>query len=287
MRRVLKANETVRASLFEAYIAGVYYSLLGPDMVRSQSSQAASEAGETITSDDSSSAVDTPKDDTDASASESSDTADDCDEDQVQKVEATSEKNDEDDPESETQHVDQATSESSASSSDEAQILETPTNDGEVETDASTASTPESGSSQDPAIPRSSEGSDTIKPGKTRGEAFDYLFAWLSQIFEPLTHYVVDILRAEELRLQALPRTPYANFDLPEEWADEDRKAVGGKATLHQCKVITPGGIPLYTCERVDLASVSGAWKVVCVAKDSEGKEWYVFCKFGMFAYRC
>ncbi|WWD18610.1 hypothetical protein CI109_103063 [Kwoniella shandongensis] len=272
MRQVIKANEKVRASLFEAYIAGVYYSLLGPDVVRSRSSSVGSKEDDKNSSEGSSSPTASSKSNNDSSSTDGSDNIHRDNEFPAQV--SRKEEHEKKQRKQSCQQPDHATTESSTSSPEEAPNAEASANHFMDDTNASTASDEEESSPEDPATPESSEGSATIKLFETRGEAFDYLFAWLSPVFEPICHFVVDVLRAEEMRIQALPRNPYANFDLPEEWAEEDRKAVGGKATLHQCNMVVSVGIPSYTYETVDIGNVIGAWKVVCVAKDGDGKEW-------------
>ncbi|KAK8858715.1 hypothetical protein IAR55_002944 [Kwoniella newhampshirensis] len=269
MRHVIRGNEKVRASLFEAYIAGVYYSLLGPEVFRTQGSQKTLEEAGSATSDSSSY---THKAAVPSDSDESGPQQEIQDTDRKEENGANNEL--------ETDESQKQTSQDSIPSespTNQAPIIETPSDtkhQSSSSEDVTLAKPEPSGtdSSGKSDSSSTSDDSNTTKPSRTRGEAFDCLFSWLSQVFEPITHFIVEGLKAEELRLESQAR--YAQLDIPIEWVEEDRKAVGGKATLHQSFDIAPVGLPSYTYEEVVVGSIRGAWKVNCTAKDLSGRTW-------------
>ncbi|WVQ65634.1 uncharacterized protein L199_003812 [Kwoniella botswanensis] len=110
----------------------------------------------------------------------------------------------------------------------------------------------------------------------TRGQAFQYLYSWLSQLFKPMSKFILDELKKEEIRLESNRpnrRKIATKFPVPPEWELEDRKAKGGKTTLHtQPQLIKVK--PTYTATAVVGPWNLQPWKVVCTAADVNGKEW-------------
>ncbi|WWD05017.1 hypothetical protein V865_003088 [Kwoniella europaea PYCC6329] len=110
----------------------------------------------------------------------------------------------------------------------------------------------------------------------TRGQAFEYLYSWLSQLFKPMSKFILDELKKEEIRLESSrpnPRKITAIFHVPPEWELEDRKAKGGKNVLHtQSQLIKVK--PTYTATAVVGTWDLQPWQVVCTAVDVNGKEW-------------
>jgi hypothetical protein len=122
--------------------------------------------------------------------------------------------------------------------------------------------------------PTDSSTSFTIRPprrARTRGEAYDYLDAWLRPLYTPLAYWALDCMKLEQARLNALP----GGSPDPDEM-DIDLKCPGAKAMLNTHVIGKMGGKCLYIPDRV--TEVPSLWKVTCVVEDSEGMEWWVFC---------
>ncbi|WWC96246.1 hypothetical protein V866_003113 [Kwoniella sp. B9012] len=111
---------------------------------------------------------------------------------------------------------------------------------------------------------------------KTRGQAFEYLYSWLSHLFKPMSKFILEELRKEEIRFESSRPNPQKitlKFPVPPEWELEDTKARGGKHVLHaQHQLIKIK--PTYTATAVDGSWDVRPWKVVCAAVDVNGKEW-------------
>ncbi|KAK6908043.1 hypothetical protein I203_102044 [Kwoniella mangroviensis CBS 8507] len=111
---------------------------------------------------------------------------------------------------------------------------------------------------------------------KTRGQAFEYLYSWLSHLFKLMSKFILEELKKEESRFESSrpnPRKITLKFPVPPEWELEDTKARGGKHVLHaQHQLIKVR--PTYTATALDGHWDVQPWKVVCTAVDVNGKEW-------------
>ncbi|WWC88523.1 uncharacterized protein L201_003434 [Kwoniella dendrophila CBS 6074] len=114
-----------------------------------------------------------------------------------------------------------------------------------------------------------------LKLSRNRGEAFSQLFDWLSEIFQPIIHFAVQELEKEELRLISLQpesRKILKRFVEPPEWKVEDSKSKGGKQTLHA--YLGNEYLPKYSDARIEGNYILSPWKVECQVIDKNGKQW-------------
>ncbi|OCF37194.1 hypothetical protein I316_01101 [Kwoniella heveanensis BCC8398] len=276
-RHVLKKNEKVQASVFEAYVAGLYYSVLGAQIEGEDTPKASlqnSEDGsprmeaaanngpsvEEAPTDaltlDSHPAVGRPVSSPESSGSDASTAAagDDIYEGLALLFEGVgSLSNSEED----------STSTSDELSADHTRFI------------ASSHQLTSSDCSDDSPSPNGLASSDaTIKPHQSRGQAYDAVFKWLKDLFEPIAQNMVNHLKVEEKRLQTIKDTEgyHADMRIPKEWIGEDIKARGGKATLHAENRIMD--LPEYIEHKDDQWQANTLWRVVCRVADIDGKVW-------------
>ncbi|WVQ85077.1 hypothetical protein IAT38_007241 [Cryptococcus sp. DSM 104549] len=304
MRYNLKSNQKVQASIFEAYVAGLYYSYLGTDVIDEPEPEELQEEGET---EEGGGSDEDDEDGEDAEAKRSDGGDNKEDETVVMEGKKGDGGGDDSDVPSHTADPippDQAATaddinpldQSSAPSPPPAPApapvisgpctLHRPTTLSLTPTDPSPTSTPSpidpidthslftSSSNSDPPSQRPVGPAPLIKRKMRRGEAFELVFDWLSQVLTPICHFIVEILVAEEDRLGALRPARPPKWEMPVEWLEEDRRSVGGKGTLFQVMTRKGGEKPVYAEESVQANYPSGLWKVTCTVVDWEGKEW-------------
>ncbi|WVQ96480.1 hypothetical protein IAU59_003585 [Kwoniella sp. CBS 9459] len=276
-RHVLKKNQKVQASVFEAYIAGLYYSVLNSGNDGTQRATVAtgfdpspSTGGTPVPLDHSIEASSkSPTTDTDKyvvlAEGSGSDTS------SSDNVDHSRTSDDEDDYEGLVflfGEVEDCQASSSDSASDSCHSTDTAPS-----IDSFACSESSQDSSHSPADSLTS--SDTTpKPSKTRGEAYDAVFNWIRDLFEPIAVFVVEHLKVEEKRLKIVKETSPRGLaaDMPQEWVEEDIKARGGKATLHAENSIME--LPEYTESKIDQWRGNTLWKVACRVTDIDGRVW-------------
>lgn len=64
------------------------------------------------------------------------------------------------------------------------------------------------------------------------GQAYDRLSAWLRPLLTPIAHYALKCMREEADRISKAPVPDMQGRQCPAEWAEEDRRSAGGLALL-------------------------------------------------------
>ncbi|ORY25939.1 hypothetical protein BCR39DRAFT_484974 [Naematelia encephala] len=106
---------------------------------------------------------------------------------------------------------------------------------------------------------------------KTRGQAYDHIDKWLRPLFTPIAHYALGEMQLEQKRIDALaPPPPDVAFEIPQEWASEDRNAVGSCALLHEFAQRKLRSMPFYE----DQIARGGMWTVKCILFARDGRKW-------------
>ncbi|WVW84834.1 hypothetical protein I302_106869 [Kwoniella bestiolae CBS 10118] len=269
LRYTLKKNEKVQASIFEAYISAVYYSYLGQEDQNTPtppSSQSISPTGE-LSGDESTSPSPDKATEEAPSATETDEKSEGSDQEYFDAESTTNISSDSDEEDESTDYYDGIEIIFKELSTDE----DTDNSQESPIPSANSSNSPPS--SEDADSPTDTHSSQTVKPRKTRGDAYDYLFQWLRQILEPIAHFAVEHLEVEEKRIQKkYRRVPETVFVIPESWKEEDEKARGGKMTLHSH--YNEGNFPRYTGVQLPGGPNNSPWRVVCEAIDEDGKVW-------------
>lgn len=285
MRHNLKRNEKVQASIFEAYIAGVYYSFIGaiPGQSRSSSSSFHSvvtdgvrEVPETDSCKEGPGIQDsepTPQCKSEFQCGDAANAADDIRPDQDVKCDGKVVASDAEDDLRSGGADEDDTVDPEFFQLARAGVEALATDPGSL-TDGDEDLNEDKRSSIDTNSPQATSSSDTIKPQRTRGEAFDHVFSWLSQVLEPVTHFIIESYKVEEERLSQMKRNPYRNLNVPVEWIEEDRKALGARCVLHEHYTVQ--GLPTYAYDRETTFRKleNNPWRCQCVVQDCGGKEW-------------
>ncbi|WWC62718.1 uncharacterized protein I303_105315 [Kwoniella dejecticola CBS 10117] len=279
-RHAVKKNEKVAASVFEAYIAGVYYSYLnhkdGDDTTPSSNHPSASQIS-------SSSSVEFVGGDIDDSSSATS----------PEEVDETSSDEEYFDAEQNSPSSSDTDINPQLSETDELAISLnrlfaqttriTEVDNADVCDDLGPSSDhviPPHDDKEDDTVVGSSASSsnaptsETIRPQRTRAEAYDYLFEWLEKVLTPIAYFALENLKVEDKRInRESNKSTEAPFVVPLHWKEEDIKAQGGKSVLHN-RFVEPN-LPKYTESSgfVGRPQVQ-LWTVECCAIDEEGQEW-------------
>ncbi|WWC70903.1 uncharacterized protein I206_104855 [Kwoniella pini CBS 10737] len=116
--------------------------------------------------------------------------------------------------------------------------------------------------------------SATDSPSTNRGEAFEYVYEFLKPLLFQLTKFTIDQLKFEALRIQAIyPKYFPRVYPISPEWALEDLKSNLGKFNLHTSGKIV-GSKAKYESTKIEGNWAIIPWKVICEAKDLDGKIW-------------
>ncbi|WWC88524.1 uncharacterized protein L201_003435 [Kwoniella dendrophila CBS 6074] len=253
MRHTLRRNEKVQASVFEAYIAAAYYSYLGdqiPSITKNQDMKQQNYSSDNSSPSSSISSVNREDDQSDLPQNP-----------KKRKMEhgIIEEINGNTEPLNRN------------SSDDDADIycidLMFRLMDEELSEIKQDTSVHLDNSSENSAS------KDEVEHLKTRGDAYNYLFDWLSQVLEPVAYFVVEELKVEAKRIKNSPTgKAKSQYEIPEEWKKEDIKAQGGKTALHE--YFRDPNMPTYITSRMAGNPATAPWKVVCTAIDKSGKTW-------------
>ncbi|KAK6908042.1 hypothetical protein I203_102043 [Kwoniella mangroviensis CBS 8507] len=270
LRFTLRRNEKVQASIFEAYIAAVYYSYLGGgDIITAESSRSLQLAQSSTPSSSLLPSVADPSQGEDAQPDSGSDGESEDSDQEYFDAESTTESDTDN-------NAGSGESDESTDYYDGIEIIFKDLSSDEDKDMSSSNSQKSFESLPSPQLndsPDNTTSSDTIVPRKTRGEAYDYLFQWLRQVLKPIARFAVEHLEVEEKRIQQkYNRVPEPVFIAPASWKEEDEKARGGKNILH-CH-FQEGEFPTYTESRLPGNPNTSPWKVVCTVTDDSGKEW-------------
>lgn len=139
-----------------------------------------------------------------------------------------------------------------------------------MEGNESSSSTPPS-----PETPSTTSSSSTpIQAPRTHGQAFDHLCSWLWPLFTPIAHFLSTYLESES-SLKLVDTTclhPNQVQNVPNEWKVEDTKAIGAIGALNQYlgKTYGSGYLPTWIMKK----RVMDVWRMVCIVRTPEGKEW-------------
>lgn len=110
---------------------------------------------------------------------------------------------------------------------------------------------------------------------RTHGQAFDHLCSWLWPLFTPVAEFLSTYLETESsLSLADNCPTPNPNQsqNVPNEWKIEDTNATGAIGALNQYLGKTYGCGYLQTW--ITKKRVMDVWRMVCIVRTPEGKEW-------------
>nr|XP_019012885.1 uncharacterized protein I206_02381 [Kwoniella pini CBS 10737]OCF51666.1 hypothetical protein I206_02381 [Kwoniella pini CBS 10737] len=274
-RHALKKNEKVAASVFEAYIAGVYYSYL--QSTEESAPRSPTDSTNTFESSSRTSVdfiggdkMNNPCDEGEAISSDEEY----CD------AEIYSPTNtDSDDRADFDEDDDFATSLNllfgDSSSDDE---VEKPEN--VLDRKARSSVSCETSNQADRGISNSFLPTDPsfrttrTHPRRTRAQAYDYLYEWLEKVLTSIAHFALAHLKVEDMRIKKEHgKSDEEPFIIPLHWKEEDIKAQGGKAILntHFFELESP----VYT----ESSSNEGRpptqlWTIHCRVKDKEGTVW-------------
>jgi hypothetical protein len=108
---------------------------------------------------------------------------------------------------------------------------------------------------------------------RTHGQAFDHLCSWLWPLFTPIAHFLSSYLESESsLKLIDTPSNPNQVQNVPNEWKEEDTMAIGSIGALNQYlgKTYGCGYLPTWITKK----RVMDVWRMVCIVRTPEGKEW-------------
>lgn len=107
---------------------------------------------------------------------------------------------------------------------------------------------------------QSSHGDPPARP--TRGQAYDHIDSFLRPLFAPLARWALQCMRDEQARL-------FAQRDQADGMNEEDGKAAGylGALNIHVAQAF--GGQPVYTFEGLQ----ERLWRARCVLVDDKGEE--------------
>ena len=256
---MIQAAQKTKGSLFEAYVAGVYYSFLMP-----REEADSEKSGETIRPTGSGS-----------TAGNMSPQAETDEEDEREKEEAQ-ETAEEKAPAIMVKVVKSGPSGKGPGIDDLFSIgLKTPQpvkrDEQNKEADDARSLTPISESPTSPHSPSS------IRTQKTRthGQAFDHLCSWLWPLFTPVAAFLSSYLETESsLSLTDNCPTLHPNQvqNVPTEWKIEDANATGAIGALNQYlgKTYGCGYLPTWITKK----RVMDVWRMVCIVRTPEGKEW-------------
>ncbi|WWD05018.1 hypothetical protein V865_003089 [Kwoniella europaea PYCC6329] len=271
LRFTLRRNEKVQASIFEAYIAAVYYSYLNCENDHTPTSTQSNDIEERSTASSSSSPSVSNPSKGEAAQSDSEGESEESDEEYFDAESTTDPDTDDNTGSGEsdetTDYYDgiEIIFKDSSSESDKDMI-----SSDSPESSESSSTTP---SSEPTNSPTNTTSSGPVKPCKTRGEAYDYLFQWLRQVLEPIARFAVEHLEVEEKRIEKKYKgMPGRAYVIPESREEEDEKARGGKMALHSH--FKEGELPTYTETRLSGDANTSLWKVTCTVTDSNIKTW-------------
>lgn len=96
---------------------------------------------------------------------------------------------------------------------------------------------------------------------RSRGQARDLVDEWLSELFTPLAHWAVSLMRQEQERIEVERATAGGDDIL-------DEQAAGATARLNEHFVAKEGRIPQYESLGVD---AMGLWTMRCTAVKRDG----------------
>jgi hypothetical protein len=127
--------------------------------------------------------------------------------------------------------------------------------------------------SSTPSSPSTSSTPTQIK--RTHGQAFDHLCSWLWPLFTPVAEFLSSYLETESsLSLADNCPAPHPNQvqNVPNEWKIEDANATGAIGALNQYlgKTYGCGYLPTWITKK----RVMDVWRMVCIVRTPEGKEW-------------
>jgi len=128
--------------------------------------------------------------------------------------------------------------------------------------------------SESPTSPHSPSSTRTPKT-RTHGQAFDHLCSWLWPLFTPVAEFLSSYLETESsLSLTNNCPTLHPNQiqNVPNEWKTEDANATGAIGALNQYlgKTYGCGYLPTWITKK----RVMDVWRMVCIVRTPEGKEW-------------
>lgn len=114
---------------------------------------------------------------------------------------------------------------------------------------------------------QASQKASVIDGGRTEGQAFDYVYAWLKPLFIPMTQFFIREMQRELSRIQ---NDEVATLEQAAEKKMLDEQIAGGAtaALITYCENYF-GRQPEYEIVRAR----PGVWKATCTIKDFEGKE--------------
>lgn len=266
---LLQGGEKTKGSLFEAYVAGVYYSYLNP---REEDTSTQKEEKGTDFEGSSVRAEDETRVAAPIEVEEDSTRVPLITEDEIA-----------------NQDIQQRTDPISPKE-DEAISPKVPTQE-----DPTGGNTPSCSISQESSANSNTSSSPTLRPPspststpRTHGQAFDHICLWLWPLFHPIAEYLKNHLKSQSEQLSLAIGTdptslstgvsnlllnPQANnmAIVPEDWKVEDMRAIGAIGALNQFlgRTYGCGLLPTWLTKRKG----GQVWKMTCIVKTPEGKE--------------